>query len=62
MYNEEAILYDYLKYKGYITGYCSDTTVLHMEGMATASRLKQDKNKIIFNQMSEEVDTAFWTH
>lgn len=58
MYNEEAILYDYLKYKGYITGYCSDSKVLHMEGIATSSRLKRDKNKILF-RFKNNTDSLF---
>lgn len=45
MYNEEAILYDYLEYKGYRTGYCSAVSVLHMEGASTS---KNDKEKILF--------------
>lgn len=48
MYNEEAILYDYLSYKGYKTGYCSDITILHMEGVSTATRIEDEKKKIIF--------------
>lgn len=48
MYNEEAILYDYLQYKGYKTGYCSETTVLHMEGAATTECMRDNKEKIIF--------------
>ena len=45
MYNEEAILYDYLEYKGYRTGYCAAVSVLHMEGASTS---KNDKEKILF--------------
>ena len=48
MYNEEAILYDYLVYKGYKTGYCSDVTILHMEGVSTSERMDNKKKKVIF--------------
>ena len=48
MYYEEAILYDYLAYKGYKTGYCSDITILHMEGVSTSTRIENKKQKIIF--------------
>ena len=48
MYNEEAILYDYLKYKGYKIAYDPDVTVLHMQGSSTAKRIKDQKERIIF--------------
>ena len=48
MYNEEAILYDYLVHKGYKTGYCSDVTILHMEGVSTSERMDNKKKKVIF--------------
>ncbi len=48
MYNEEAILYDYLVYKGYKIGYCSDVTILHMEGVSTSERMDNKKKKVIF--------------
>lgn len=48
MYNEEAILYDYLIFKGYKTGYCSDVTILHMEGASTSARIEDKKKKVIF--------------
>lgn len=48
MYNEESILYDYLKYKGYKTGYCADTSILHMEGISTKSFFHNEKDKILF--------------
>lgn len=48
MYNEEAILYDYLAYKGYKVGYCSDITILHMEGVSTSTRIENKKEKTIF--------------
>lgn len=48
MYNEEAILYDYLVYKGYKTGYCSDVTILHMEGVSTSERIENKRKKVIF--------------
>ena len=48
MYNEEAILYDYLMYKGYNTAYCSDVTILHMEGVSTSSSIQNEKKKILF--------------
>lgn len=48
MYNEEAILYDYLKYKNYKTGYCSNISILHIEGVSTSTRTVNKKNKIIF--------------
>ena len=48
MYNEEAILYDYLVHKGYKTGYCSDVTILHMEGVSTSERIENKKKKVIF--------------
>lgn len=47
MYNEEAILYDYLVHKGYKTGYCSDVTILHMEGVSTSERI-ENKKKVMF--------------
>ena len=48
MYNEEAILYDYLVHKGYKTGYCSDETILHMEGVSTSERIENKKKKVMF--------------
>lgn len=48
MYNEEAILYDYLIEKGYKTGYCSDITILHMEGISTTSSMQTEKKKVLF--------------
>ena len=48
MYNEEAILYDYLVHKGYKTGYCSDVTIIHMEGVSTSERIENKKKKVIF--------------
>ena len=48
MYNEEAILYDYLVLKGYKTGYCSDVTILHMEGVSTSERIENKKKKVMF--------------
>ena len=42
------ILYDYLVYKGYKTGYCSDVTILHMEGVSTSERMDNKKKKVIF--------------
>ena len=48
MYNEEAILYDYLVHKGYKTGYCSDVTILHMEGVSTSERIENNKKKVMF--------------
>ena len=48
MYNEEAILYDYLVHKGYKTGYCSDVTILHMEGVSTSERIENKKKKVMF--------------
>lgn len=48
MYNEEAILYDYLVHKGYKTGYCSDVTILHMEGVSTSERIENKKKKDMF--------------
>ena len=48
MYNEDAILYDYLMYKGYNTAYCSDVTILHMEGVSTSSSIQNEKKKILF--------------
>lgn len=48
MYNEEAILYDYLVHKGYKTGYCSDVTILHMEGVSTSERIENKKKKAMF--------------
>ena len=48
MYNEEHILYDYLKHKGYKTGYCDDVSILHMEGVSTSTRTKDDRAKVIF--------------
>ena len=48
MYNEEAILYDYLVHKGYKTGYCLDVTILHMEGVSTSERIENKKKKVMF--------------
>ena len=48
MYNEEAKLYDYLVHKGYKTGYCSDVTILHMEGVSTSERIENKKKKVMF--------------
>lgn len=48
MYNEEAILYDYLVHKGYKTGYCSDVTILHMECVSTSERIENKKKKVMF--------------
>lgn len=48
MYNEEAILYDYLVHKGYKTGYCSDVTILHMEGVSSSERIENKKKKVMF--------------
>lgn len=48
MYNEEAILYDYLVHKGYKTGYCSDVTILHIEGVSTSERIENKKKKVMF--------------
>ena len=48
MYNEEAILYDYLVHKGYKTGYCSDVTILHMEGVSTSERIENKKKIVMF--------------
>lgn len=48
MYNEESILYDYLVHKGYKTGYCSDVTILHMEGVSTSERIENKKKKVMF--------------
>lgn len=48
MYDEEAILYDYLVHKGYKTGYCSDVTILHMEGVSTSERIENKKKKVMF--------------
>lgn len=48
MYNEEAILYDYLVHRGYKTGYCSDVTIIHMEGVSTSERIENKKKKVIF--------------
>jgi GT2 family glycosyltransferase len=48
MYNEENILYDYLKFKGYKTGYCNNSSVMHMEGIATSSRINKEKDIINF--------------
>ena len=48
MYNEEAILYDCLVHKGYKTGYCSDVTILHMEGVSTSERIENKKKKVMF--------------
>ena len=48
MYYEEAILYDYLVHKGYKTGYCSDVTILHMEGVSTSERIENKKKKVMF--------------
>lgn len=48
IYNEEAILYDYLVHKGYKTGYCSDVTILHMEGVSTSERIENKKKKVMF--------------
>lgn len=48
MYNEEAILYDYLIYKGYKTGYCSAMTIMHMEGASTGYETTDNKQKYLF--------------
>ena len=48
MYNEEAILYDYLVHRGYKTGYCSDVTIIHMEGVSTSERIENKKKKVMF--------------
>ena len=48
MYYEEAIFYDYLVHKGYKTGYCSDVTILHMEGVSTSERIENKKKKVMF--------------
>ena len=48
MYNEEAILYDYLVHRGYKTGYFSDVTIIHMEGVSTSERIENKKKKVIF--------------
>lgn len=48
MYNEEAILFDYLMYKGYRTGYCPNVTILHMEGISTGSIIKNERKKILY--------------
>ncbi len=48
MYNEEAILYDYLEYRGYQTGYCDETTITHLEGAATSTSIKDTKEKVLF--------------
>ena len=48
MYNEEAILYDYLYSKGYKTGYCEDVSILHLEGASTKQTSNNQKDKILF--------------
>ena len=48
MYNEEQILYDYLKYKGYKTMYSPSISVLHMQGVSTSNRMPDQKEKILF--------------
>ena len=48
MYNEELILDDYLKYKNYKTGYCSETSVSHLEGASTSKSHSIKKDKILF--------------
>jgi len=48
MYNEEAILYDYLYTKGYKTGYCENVTILHLEGASTKTRSDEKKEKVLF--------------
>ena len=47
MYNEEAILYDYLLYKGYKTGYCDEVTIRHLEGASTSTETNDTKEKTI---------------
>lgn len=46
--NPFFILYDYLVHKGYKTGYCSDVTILHMEGVSTSERIENKKKKVMF--------------
>ena len=48
MYNEESILYDYLKYKGYKTGYIPVVSVLHMVGVSTSKRMQDYKDRLLF--------------
>ena len=48
MYNEEAILYDYLYSKGYRTGYCEDVSILHLEGASTKITSNNQRDKILF--------------
>ena len=48
MYNEEAILYDYLKIKGYRTGYCEDVSILHLEGASTKTISENQKKRLLF--------------
>lgn len=48
MYNEEAILYDYLKFKGYKTMYLPSVSVLHMQGVSTSKRMVDQKERICF--------------
>lgn len=61
MYNEEAILYDYLLYRGYRTGYCDKVSVTHLEGVSTSKISKDEKSKYIFrlknntNSLREQV-------
>lgn len=47
MYNEECILFDYLKFKDYRSGYCDKTTINHMEGASTSREIDNVKEKTI---------------
>ncbi len=48
MYGEEAILFDYLCFKGYKTGVCSLTQVCHMEGGATSTTQANQTKRLVF--------------
>ena len=47
MYGEENILYDYLQYRGYRTGYCPDATIIHLGGKSTGTE-NLTKEKVLF--------------
>lgn len=57
MYNEESILYDYLKFKGYRIMYIPTISVLHMQGVSTSKRIMDEKKRILF-RFEQQTESA----
>lgn len=60
MYNEEFLLFDYIKEKGYSTGICNNATILHLGGKSTSLKCgNYEKMKFRFKYTTESLEVQY---